>query len=305
MRVSAIEIGTNSTKFIIAEPVSRNNYKVITKKSTVNRLSKDMYGSNLLSGRSIDTCTESIREYLDESRKNGARLLSIFSTSVLRDAGNKQEVINRIKSISGMDVDIISGEREALLTYKACCSLKNDTADRFAIIDIGGGSTEIITGGQDGIDNKISLDIGAVRLTEMFIKNDPVEAYQIEDIRRFAMEKLRSVSITSWSRICLVGTGGTVKTAATMCMKTPYDNESGINGLQLSKESISGVFNKLAAMTVEQRKNVVGLNPKRADVINTGLMILICLLDLFKTDRIVVSSRGVLEGFIDEYTNSI
>ena len=226
MRVSAIEIGTNSTKFIIAEQGENGYLKTIERLSTVNRLSKNIHGSNVISEEAMENGLKLINDYINKSKLKDSSLISIFSTCVLRDSNNSYEFIRRVKDLHGIDIDVISGDREAYLAYKACGSLVICDTEKFAVIDIGGGSTEITVGSKNSIDNKTSINMGAVRLTEMFIKNDPIDSEDIYSIRRYINDKIKDSSISGMEGIRLIGTGGTVKTIGTIYLKEDYNNEN-------------------------------------------------------------------------------
>ncbi|MCX7920487.1 MAG: Ppx/GppA family phosphatase [Clostridia bacterium] len=305
MRISAIEIGTNSTKFIIVDEVGDGNFKVIEKTSTVNRLSKSMYDSNNISEEAMENGIKIVGEYVELSKNSNSNLVAIFSTSVLRDAGNRQYFTNRVKELYGMNVDVISGDREAYLAYKACSSLIDKADQRFAVIDIGGGSTEITVGNKSSIDYKVSIDIGAVRLTEMFVKNDPLSQEDITNIADYAARKIDESQGLDLKGIRLVGTGGTVKTIATMFKKKHYKEEKAINGTSIGLEDIETIYDSISKLSIEEKKQLEGLNPKRADVIVAGVIILLSVMRKYDLREITVSSQGVLEGFIEDYIYSM
>lgn len=305
MRVSAIEIGTNSTKFIIAELNEKGTVEVITRTSTVNRLSSGMYPENNLKPEAVEKGIEIIGNFVKESNAQGAKLVSIFSTSVLRDAGNKEVFIGKIKELVGVDINVISGEEEAHLAYMACRTVVDDKSQKFGVIDIGGGSTEIIIGNGNDIDQKISLDVGAVRLTEMFVSHDPVEDSELEQMAAYIEKQINERDSLDLSGLQLVGTGGTIKTLGTLFYQQDYSKEKTINGKVIKKYEIDLLFSMLKLLNIESKKKLTGLNPKRADVITSGIRILLSIMDKFNIEEIKISSQGVLEGFIAEYLQSM
>ncbi len=301
MRVSAIEIGTNSTKFIIAQLNENGAVEVITRTSTVNRLSSGMYPENSLKPEAIEKGIEIIGNMINESNAQGAQLVSIFSTSVLRDAGNKEAFIGRIKELFGIDINVISGEEEAQLAYMACREVVDDKSQKFSVIDIGGGSTEIIIGNGTDIEHKISLDVGAVRLTEMFVSHDPVEDSEIEKMTAYIEKQINERESLDLSGLQLVGTGGTIKTLGTLFYQKDHSKEKTINGKVIKKYEIELLFSMLKLLNIDSKKKLIGLNPKRADVITSGIRILLSVMDKFRLEEIKISSQGVLEGFIAQY----
>jgi exopolyphosphatase/guanosine-5'-triphosphate,3'-diphosphate pyrophosphatase len=301
MRVSSIEIGTNSTKFIIAEIAQNGSFKVLKKVSTANRLSGGMYPQNNLKTSAVEKEIEIIEDYINDSNAHGAELLSIFSTSVLRDAGNKQILLDPIKEKYGIDIKTIDGDTEAYFAYMSCKQIVKNKEQKFAVIDIGGGSTEITAGNCENIEAKASLNVGAVRLTEMFVKHDPIIKSEVEQISMYTEQKIEEMGLFDLSGLQLVGTGGTIKSLGTMSKKENYSDEIKINGDVLSIKDIEQLFELLSRLTIDSKKNLVGLNPKRADVITTGVIILLTIMRKFKIDEITISTKGVIEGFISDY----
>ena len=301
MRVSAIEIGTNSTKFIIAQLNEKGAVEVITRTSTVNRLSSGMYPENNLKPEAIEKGIEIIGNLINENNAQGAQLVSIFSTSVLRDAGNKEAFIGRIKELFGIDINVISGEEEAQLAYMACREVVDDKSQKFSVIDIGGGSTEIIIGNGTDIEQKISLNVGAVRLTEMFVSHDPVEDSEIEQMTAYIENQIIARESLDLRGLQLVGTGGTIKTLGTLFYQKDHTKEKTINGKVIKKYEIELLFSMLKLLNIDSKKKLIGLNPKRADVITSGIRILLSVMNKFSLEEIKISSQGVLEGFIAQY----
>ena len=304
MRVSAIEIGTNSTKFIIARLNENGAVEVITRTSTVNRLSSGMYPENNLKPEAIEKGIEIIGNLIKESNAQEAKLVSIFSTSVLRDAGNKETFIGRIKELFGIDINVISGEEEAQLAYMACREVVEDKSQKFSVIDIGGGSTEIIIGNGTDIEQKISLDVGAVRLTEMFVSHDPIQDSEIEQMTAYIEKQINERESLDLSELQLVGTGGTIKTLGTLFYQKDHSKEKTINGKVIKKYEIELLFSMLKLLNIDSKKKLIGLNPKRADVITSGIRILLSVMDKFSLEEIKISAQGVLEGFIAQYLHT-
>jgi len=299
VKYAAIEIGTNSTKMIIVQKNDSNSCSILRKVNTVNRLSRQMFENRMIQQKALKDGMNIIHEYMKDIKENNAELVSIFSTSVLRDADNRSLIMQEVKKHYGCDIEIISGEEEAFYAYRAASGLMGHNDEKAIVIDIGGGSTEIICGGREKIDHKVSLDIGAVRLTEMYCKSDPPTDIEINQIKGYIGEKLKVLPCAAPQDAILIGTGGTIKTLATIYSELDYRNEKRINGLVVPRNSVNGILKDLVKMDFKSRKNVKGLNPKRADVIIAGLLILQAVMEAFGKDQIKVSSRGVIEGYMD------
>jgi exopolyphosphatase/guanosine-5'-triphosphate,3'-diphosphate pyrophosphatase len=304
MKVSAIEIGTNSIKFLIAR-YHADGMEILDKSTIVNRLSRSMYDSNCISDEAIENGIRIIGDLIQRSNHQAARMVAIFSTSVLRDAHNRQKFIAKVRDLYGIPLEVISGEQEAFFAFKACSVLARDDGtpgrdDSFAVIDIGGGSTEFTAGHRNEIAWKKSIDMGAVRLTEMFIRHDPVSEAEIEAISNFIHEKMSEHSL-SLSGLKLIGTGGTVKTLGTMFRHENFENEGAVHGLTVQRDQIEQLYYHLVKLTIGERGGIPGLNPKRADVIVAGALILLTVMREFDLNQIMISASGVLEGFLEDY----
>ena len=306
MNISAIEIGTNSIKMIIAQKKEISDYITLIKKSVINRLSNNMYNNEkFISEESMGKTIDIIGQFLEEIEQHQANLIGIFATSVLRDATNKQEFIEQVKIRYNYSVQIISGEEEAELAYKVCSNHIKNNSDEFIVIDIGGGSTEVIAGKKDYIEKCASVDVGAVRLTELFIKNDDVIEENIINMESYINEKLGKINFDIPKKIKLVATGGTIKTIGTMALEVEFSKEEEVNGKKISIDNIKNIFNNLISMKIGERKKIVGLNPKRADVIVSGIQILLCIMNYYEIDEMIISSNGVLDGIVQNYLSKL
>ena len=195
MNISAIEIGTNSIKMIIVQKNGINDYSTLVKKSVVNRLSSKMYNNEkFISEESMIKTIDIIGEFFKEIEQHQGILIGIFATSVLRDAKNKQEFLEQVKIRYNYSIQIISGEKEAELAYMACLSHTKNINDEFIVIDIGGGSTEVIMGNNSYMEHCISIDVGAVRLTELFDNNYEIQQENVNDMRSYVNEKLKEIN---------------------------------------------------------------------------------------------------------------
>ncbi len=313
MRLAVIEIGTNSIKYAIGElDTFSDELRIIEKQSTVSRLSQNMYQWNCISGDAMERNLQLIRNYMDIIKNKGAKLVSVLATSVLRDANNSQQFIKMAQELLGIEINVISGEQEAHYTYKASFNLIKDDGV-YCTVDIGGGSTEITYGNKDLLIRKYSIDVGAVRLTEMFIHTDPVIPEELDSMTHYINNKLSKFNLSSVGDIknlpnkdlpkCpkLLGVGGTIKSVGTMLMKGDYRSENTVHGKVIYRTDIESIYNSLIKQNIDQRGKIPGLDPKRADVIVAGITILLTIMRTFHFDEIIINSFGVLEGFMENY----
>ncbi len=301
MKISAIEIGTNSTKFAIAQLRKDNKFSIVKKSSTINRLSKDMYKDNYISKDAIESGIKIIGEYIEESKKDKINLVSIFSTSVLRDAENREEFSQKIKKLYGMDIEILSGEKEAQYSFIACRNLMVNAESPCMVIDIGGGSTEVIIGNKNKIVQKLSLDIGAVRMSELYIKTDPIPQRDIETIITKTKNEFINLGVKCADKVQLIGTGGSIKSIGTLFSDVGYKEEKAIHGVRVSKTMVETIYKMLSVLPIDERRKLKGLSPKRADTIIPGVLILLSAMEASGAEEITISSMGVIEGFLAYY----
>lgn len=298
-RYACIDVGTNSTKMLIAE-LGENPCAVFTL-SVVTRLGEGMTPNTpFLREAPIRRTLDALAQMADAARQHNAIATIAVGTAALRDAENRDEFLRRARERTGVTVEIIPGEEEARLSYLA---VRRDPVWRgeshLRVIDIGGGSTEIIQGepGSERIESRISVNLGAVKLTEGFLRSDPVSVTQLGDANGAAAEQFAQVKVTQDADALLVGVGGTLTNLAAMQLgRLPEADE--LNGVRLSSETLSILTNRLANATIEERKTIPGLDPRRADIILAGAILLSQALAHLGASEVAVSTRGLRWGVL-------
>ena len=225
--------------------------------------------------------------------QNGVQKILAVGTQALRLAGNAKTFLAEVKKECGFDLQIISGEREAELTWKAAST---DFGADSVVVDIGGGSTEIIS-----CDSAVSLPVGTVVLTEQFCHSDPVTDQEFQDLKQEIKNQLSShpVLSTRHSRT-LLAVAGTATTLAAIHQKMHIYHHSQIHGSTLPLSSLRQIIQELKSKTIEERKKILGLHPKRADVILSGAVLLEQLAEKAGVSQITISDRGLRWGLAYE-----
>ncbi len=195
-------------------------------------------------------------------------------------------------------MEIITGEEEAFLGFSGTVKGLANPKEEHLIIDIGGGSTELIDASEDEIRKSHSFDIGVVRLTEMFELSDPPKLDELERMKSYAVDVVKS--FLSGCEGNLVGIGGTITTLSAIVNQLQEYDRKTVHGSEIFKEEILGIYEKLRVMKNAQRKDVIGLDEKRADVIVAGIVILLVIMDVTGKDKIIVSDYDNLEGYYFE-----
>ncbi|PLX30815.1 MAG: Ppx/GppA family phosphatase [Clostridiales bacterium] len=242
---------------------------------------------------------QALDEFVKIALDEGAHDIKALATSAVRDAGNRDEIIRRIEAALPLEVDMLSGDEEAEMGYFGVLS-SFDAKGVFMMVDIGGGSTEFAVGNKKEIFYKKSLDMGAVRMTEKFIKSDPVdpvESFELEShIRKIIKSELGD--LPSYEKGIAVGIGGTITTLGAIKLKMEnYDREK-IHLASIGLGEIREMISVFAKAKLGSRKNITGLDSERADIIYAGSIILQEIMQYFGYKEIIVSDYDNLEGYL-------
>ncbi len=304
-RIAAIDIGTNSVLLTVARPRG-TDLELIEQFATVTRLGQDVDRTGQLHPDAIERTLACLRTYRGHLDRHHVARAHAVGTSALRDAAGGPEFVERAHEVLGFRPEIISGVREAELTFRGALHGLPLEGKCF-VFDIGGGSTELIVGTKVGdtieIDRGISLDMGSVRLTERFSLDDPPTEGQLANVRSEVHRMITESGFEVPSDVQIVGVAGTVTTLAAISERMdPYD-PAVIHGFRLQKEAISSLTEKLGRMTIEERKALPGLTPGRADVIAAGALLCDELVGFAQGRELVVSDRGVRFGLLAELSS--
>lgn len=302
MRVATIDLGTNTFLLLIAERVDGIVQPVYQEEAFV-RLGQGVDKSGVISQEAMARGLASLGHYRDVTADYRCEKITACGTSALRDAKNSREFIELVEAELDLQIRIISGEEEAQLSFIGALSNKKDLETPIFMLDIGGGSTELCWGAPEEMLGRFSLNIGSVRLTERYFQHDPPTPVELTAFRATVWDvwqahtQAASIDLRNGT---LVGVDGTVTTFAMIHNKMiVYDCER-IDGAVLQLNEIKKLTALLVAKTTMERKTIVGLSPKRADVILAGALILEWIMELGRADRIVVSDRGLRFGMAQE-----
>jgi len=295
-RFAAIDIGTNSLLMTIAEG-SADNPRVLADRATVTRLGEGVDASGKLTPEAILRTLEVIKRYAEEARAVGARIVAV-GTSALRDAENARVFLDPATAHVGGEIEIIDGKREAELTFRGALS-GIAYPGTVTVVDIGGGSTEIVRGQDGKVIESVSLNIGSVRLTERHLKSDPPSDGEMEALDRNLTAVIEGSPVQPTAP--LVGIAGTVTTLAAVARKMVDYDGSEVHGTRLMTEEIRELIAGFRSTRAPDRvARFPGLQPGRADVIIAGAQILLRLAERARTSQITVSDRGVRWGILVE-----
>jgi exopolyphosphatase/guanosine-5'-triphosphate,3'-diphosphate pyrophosphatase len=298
LRVATIDIGTNTTLLLVAD-CSDGRVRVLCERAEITRLGRGIGGDGGLGRQGIERTLAALGEYGAIAAQHGATIHAI-GTEALRRAPNARDFLDPAVRILGADVEVIDGQREAALTFLAAVhSFPQETQGKAVVIDIGGGSTEIIVAQSGHIEFRGSLPLGSVRLTEKRVHSDPATSAEVAAVVAEVDALLTKVPFPA-EPATLIGTAGTVTTLAAMALHLQSYDPARVHGYCLRRPELERQIDRLRTSTRSDRDSMAGLDPKRADVILAGACILDRIAVAAHADEILVSDRGIRWGLLIE-----
>jgi exopolyphosphatase/guanosine-5'-triphosphate,3'-diphosphate pyrophosphatase len=303
-RRAFIDIGTNTILCLIVEIRDTGRYRVLNDLAEIARLGQGVDRTRVIGVLGEERGRVILQRYLDECKSLGVSKFHAVGTSALRDATNSAEIRQRWREQLGLDVRIISGTEEAAYSYLAVQRGLSLAGEELLVIDIGGGSTEFIRGNDAGIVETLSLNLGSVRLTERFLHSDPVRADESATMRQAIdseLTPLRDRWTGGVSSLTVVGIAATFTTLAAIEKKLKRYSHHQVHGSLLTIDEVRRQIKILEEKTIAERQSIIGLEPKRADVIFAGACLIERILVLFASTQTLVSDQGVRYGLLHEH----
>jgi exopolyphosphatase/guanosine-5'-triphosphate,3'-diphosphate pyrophosphatase len=300
-RVAAVDIGTNSTRLLVADVEGEGAdavVKQVEREMRITRLGAGVDAERTLRADAIGRTVAVLREYGETIERLGATRVRAAATSASRDARNRDEFFDpATQALHGVRPELLSGEEEAALSFLgATAGLREPTP--YLVVDVGGGSTEFVVG-TDKPEGLISIDIGCVRLTEQFLQSDPPEPEELSNavsaVRDHLADVGREVPGVAGAAT-LVGLAGTVTTLAAIELGLTTYDPTAVHHFRLSRQAAEDVFRTLATEPIAQRRHNPGLDPGRVDVIVGGAVIVVSILRHFGFPEMLVSETDILDG---------
>jgi exopolyphosphatase/guanosine-5'-triphosphate,3'-diphosphate pyrophosphatase len=298
-----IDIGTNTILGLIAELKNDGSFDVLDDLAEITRLGEGVQRTGRISAEGEERSLEVLRRYLDRCKDLHVEEIIAVGTSALRDARNSAEVRGRFKEQLGLDVRVISGDEEAAYSFLAVQRGLPLNRRELLVVDVGGGSTELIRGNETGVSQAVSINIGSVRLTEQFIHSDPVQTEECEKMRLAIERELASLPhqwLKDSSILILVGIAGTFTTLSAVEKKLARYAHGEVHGSRLTLSEVRRQVALYQGKTIAERKAIDGLEPKRADVILAGAILIERIMTFFHLEQVIVSDHGVRYGLLHE-----
>lgn len=299
MRIAVVDIGTNSTRLLICDRDGERITDELERHSNVTRLGAGVDADGRLDEEAMERVYRTVDEYEELIERHRAERRIAVLTSAVRDAANGQEFADSIKERYELEPHVITGDQEASLTFLGATS-ERDPNDQTptVVIDIGGGSTEVVIGRGHETTFHVSTQAGVVRQTERHLHQDPPTEAEVHQTREDVRETL-SQGVPEAQRQSVehaIAVAGTATSLGAIAQELePYD-PAKVHGYRLTREECEQILKRLATLPLSERKQVPGLHPDRAPTIVAGVIILVEVLRLFGLDEVEVSEHDILRG---------
>jgi exopolyphosphatase / guanosine-5'-triphosphate,3'-diphosphate pyrophosphatase len=295
--VAAIDVGTNTVLLLVARMDEDGTLVPVTEAFRIPRLGAGVDARGTLNPEAVARVIAVLNEYREIAVSCGAGRIVVCATSAVRDAANRDHFIRLVRHETGLTVEVLSGDKEALWSYHGAISNLPPTG-QVLVLDIGGGSTEMIWGDAATIHTHISCNIGAVRLTERCFLHDPPSDAEIDAAAGLIEAALGSIPFTPLSAARLVAVAGTPTTLATLALGLKEFSQMAVAGYVVTREVVERLWNQLRRLPAADIRRLSNVLEGRADVITAGTLILRMVMDRFKFDAMTVSDRGLRYGLL-------
>jgi exopolyphosphatase/guanosine-5'-triphosphate,3'-diphosphate pyrophosphatase len=293
-RVGVVDLGTNSTRLLVAD-VEDGAVRELERRLEITRLGEAVDERRQLLPQAIARVRNVLVDYRRAIENLGAERTLAFATSAVRDSENGEAFLGEIEWSYGFQTRLLSGEDEALLTFRGVSAGRSLT-EKTLVVDVGGGSTELILGGSNGVAFHESLDLGCVRLTERFLRSDPPSPRELTDCAGYVQSLLNERVPPTVQPARAIGVAGTVTTLATLDLELAEENPEVIHGHALTTSWIADELGRLVALPLVKLRERRGLHPERAPVIVAGAVVVLETLRYFGFEELEVSEHDIMHG---------
>jgi exopolyphosphatase/guanosine-5'-triphosphate,3'-diphosphate pyrophosphatase len=289
MRVAALDVGTNTTRLLVAD-VAGKRVEQVLRRSAITRLGEGVDRRRRLLPAALARVRNTLVEYRRDLERLGAERSLLVATSAVRDAENGEAFLGEIEWSYGFATSLLDGREEAELTFRGVVS-GGLVGGETLVLDVGGGSTELVLGDAGGVERALSLQLGSVRSTERFIASDPPTAEELDALRTHVRD-----AMPAWRAEHAVGVAATVTTLAALDLGLQEYDPVRVHGYRLTTAAVETQLARLAALTREERARIPTLEPGRADVIVAGAAIVAEAMRCCRIDELVMSEHDLLDG---------
>ena len=314
MRVAAIDVGTNTTRLLIADYAGGEKFTSVFRKEVITRLGEGFSSRGVLSPEAMHRTFAALKDFKKLIAEHETNKIIAVATSVVRDAHNGKDFIDQVRDQTEIEIILISGETEANVACRGALLPVDCEYDHAFIFDIGGGSTEFILTKKTEVVRVESINLGVVHLTERYLHHDPPQEEELATIEKIITTKIHDVkkkfqiaSLHPFSfahRSILIGIAGTPTTLAAVDLQlAQYDREKVTNHL-VEVKRVKEIFRELIVKTAAERLSLPGLQKGREDLIIPGILIILGVMEVSGFSVLRVIDSGILEGLVLSYSSS-
>lgn len=297
-RLAAIDIGTNSIRCIVVAVEANDSIRVVGDEKDQVRLGEGLYASGKISRAAWVRAEQALQRMVLIAQGLGVDVIEAVATSAVRQAKNGARFLRQMEQLTGLKIRLISGDEEARLAALSAQYNFDLDGSRYAVIDIGGGSVEVVTGVGDHLGEIVSLELGAVYLTETFQGGDPLSELQFRQMRRQVRHELKHRLPQAMQMSAVIGSGGTLTNLAGMVMAMRGEKFDSVHRYEVLRSEVVHLLAMLRRKDLKSRAATPGLDPARADIIVAGITVINELLRHFGCNLLRINHKGIREGLI-------
>ena len=300
MSIAVLDLGTNTFNLLVAEKEGTSGFRIVHSSIIPVKLGRGGIGKNIILPDALDRAYDALRRHSEVIAEHKPGKIIALATSALRTAGNAKEFTDEVKKRFNIHIQVISGDKEAELIYYGVIASLKETAEDFLILDIGGGSNEFIIGNSQGMKWKQSFPIGIARLIEKFPPSDPVTDAEILNLEQLLEQELQPLmdAVGHHKPQVLIGASGAFDTLASLLhVANPASYpRTGSYCSSISLDDFTGIFNTLIRSTLQERKNMKGLDPARIEMIVYAIVLIRFVINRLSVKRLMQSAFSLKEG---------
>lgn len=298
-RLAAIDIGSNSIRLLVADAAPDGTYRILDDEKRTTRLAHGLARTSVLAGGAMDKSIEALAHMKAIVAGYEVEQLHVIATSAVREAANSEQFLERVRQQLGMEIEVIPTALEGELSFASAARHFDLTAINSAVVDLGGGSAEIIFAAKGIIEDIHSLPLGAVRLTETLVGSDAISEGDFARLKKRVRKCLeKSLGPPPFPPQVMIGAGGTFLALANISMRRRGKAFSSVGGYELERSEVRHILDYLRNLSLRDRKAVPGLNADRADIIVAGVTVIERLMKHLEVNRLLINDQGVRDGLL-------
>ena len=294
-RAAVIDIGSKSVKCFVGEKQADGSVSTLLDANDITSLGEGLSRTGRIGAEALERTAQAVGRFAGQAAALGAETVTAVGTMALRSAENSADFIARVKALCGIGVRVLPGEEEARLSYRSVLTGLDMGEGSLVIFDTGGGSTEFIHGRGGALEKQFSIDLGVNRITETFLPDDPVKPGSVDAALTRIRAELMNAGVGGRPER-LIGIGGAVTGMSAVKYRLSTYDPDVVHGSVLTLEEVERQLSDFEAKTLEERRRIPGVQPKRADVLLAGACIVKAILERFGAASLTVSDRGLRHG---------